>query len=450
MGLKTFKGGVHPYEGKELAKDAPIVEVLPKGDLVYPLSQHIGAPASPIVAKGDRVLKGQKIAEAGGFVSSPIYASASGTVKAIEPRRVAVGDMVNSIVIENDGAFEEVSYTPCEDVTALSKEEIIGKVKEAGVVGMGGAGFPTHVKVSPKDPSAIDHILVNGAECEPYLTSDYRRMIEEPEKVIGGLKIMLHMFPRAKGVICIEDNKPDCIVKFRELLLPEDNIEVLELKTKYPQGAERMLIYAATGRKVNSSMLPADAGCIVDNIDTVTAIYQAVRFGEPLMSRIVTVTGDAVQNPCNFEVPVGMLLSELLEQAGGLKNEASKIICGGPMMGKALFTMEVPVTKTTSALTCLTEDEVSALAPSACINCGRCVSVCPGQILPARLSVFAEHGEEEKFLKYGGMECCECGCCSFICPARRPLTQEISSMRKVLLAKRKKCQRQYIHLLPWH
>ena len=303
---------------------------------------------------------------------------------------------------------------------------------------MGGAGFPTHFMVSPKDPSAIDHILVNGAECEPYLTSDYRRMIEEPEKVIGGLKIMLHMFPRAKGIICIEDNKPDCIVKFRELLLPEDNIEVLELKTKYPQGAERMLIYAATGRKVNSSMLPADAGCIGDNIDTVTAIYQAVRVGEPLMSRIVTVTGDAVQNPCNFEVPVGMLLSELLEQAGGLKNEASKIICGGPMMGKALFTMEVPVTKTTSALTCLTEDEVSALAPSACINCGRCVSVCPGQILPARLSVFAEHGEEEKFLKYGGMECCECGCCSFICPARRPLTQEISSMRKVLLAKRKK------------
>ena len=185
-------------------------------------------------------------------------------------------------------------------------------------------------------------------------------------------------------------------------------------------------------------MLPADAGCIEDHIDTVTAIYQAVRFGEPLMSRIVTVTGDAVQNPCNFEVPVGMLLSELLEQAGGLKNEAVKIICGGPMMGRALFTMDVPVTKTTSALTCLTEDEVSALAPSACINCGRCVSVCPGQILPARLSVFAEHGEEEKFLKYGGMECCECGCCSFICPARRPLTQEISSMRKVLLAKRKK------------
>ena len=375
----TFHGGVHPYEGKELSKDKPIVKAQPGNLLYYAVSQHIGAPAVPTVQKGDHVKAGQKIAEAGGFVSAPVYASVSGMVKGIEKKVSAAGS-----------------------------------------------------------PSAIDHILVNGAECEPYLTSDYRRMLEEPEKVIGGLKIMLHMFPRAKGVICIEDNKPDCIAKFRELVLPEDNIEVLELKTKYPQGAERMLIYAATGRKVNSSMLPADAGCIVDNIDTVTAIYQAVRFGEPLMSRIVTVTGDAVQNPCNFEVPVGMLLSELLEQAGGLKNEAVKIICGGPMMGKALFTMDVPVTKTTSALTCLTEDEVSALAPSACINCGRCVSVCPGQILPARLSVFAEHGEEEKFLKYGGMECCACGCCSFICPARRPLTQEISSMRKVLLAKRKK------------
>ena len=223
----TFHGGVHPYEGKELSKDKPIVKAQPGNLLYYAVSQHIGAPAVPTVQKGDHVKAGQKIAEAGGFVSSPIYASASGTVKAIEPRRVAVGDMVNSIVIENDGAFEEVSYTPCEDVTALSKEEIIGKVKEAGVVGMGGAGFPTHVKVSPKDPSAIDHILVNGAECEPYLTSDYRRMIEEPEKVIGGLKIMLHMFPKAKGIICIEDNKPDCIVKFRELLLPEDNIEAV-------------------------------------------------------------------------------------------------------------------------------------------------------------------------------------------------------------------------------
>ena len=439
MGQSTFKGGAHPYEGKELSMDSPIREMDAKEELVFPMSQHIGAPATPVVAVGDTVKMGQIIGEASGFISANIVSSVSGEVKAVEPRLLSSGAKATCVVIANDGEYQPVEGLGADrDYTQLTKEEIRQIIKDAGIVGMGGAGFPTNVKVTPKNEEEIDYVIVNGAECEPYLTSDYRRMLEEPEKVIGGLKIMLHMFPKAKGIICIEDNKPDCIAKFCELVLPGDNIEVLELKTKYPQGAERMLIYAATGRKVNSSMLPADAGCIVDNIDTVTAIYQAVRFGEPLMSRIVTVTGDAVQNPCNFEVPVGMLLSELLEQAGGLKNEAVKIICGGPMMGKALFTMDVPVTKTTSALTCLTEDEVSALAPSACINCGRCVSVCPGQILPARLSVFAEHGEEEKFLKYGGMECCECGCCSFICPARRPLTQEISSMRKVLLAKRKK------------
>ena len=399
MAFLTFRG-VHPYDGKDLSKNCPVEKYLPKGDLAILVSQHIGAPAKPIVKKGDHVLAGQKIAEAGGFVSAPIHSSVSGTVKGIEKRLTAVGAMGDAIIIENDGLYESVEYTPAK-LSDLSKEDILKRIQEGGVVGQGGAGFPTHVKLSPKEPDKIDHILVNGAECEPYITSDYRRMMEEPESVVGGLEVILKAFPKAVGCICIEDNKPDCIAKFCELVLPGDNIEVLELKTKYPQGAERMLIYAATGRKVNSSMLPADAGCIVDNIDTVTAIYQAVRFGEPLMSRIVTVTGDAVQNPCNFEVPVGMLLSELLEQAGGLKNEAVKIICGGPMMGRALFTMDVPVTKTTSALTCLTEDEVSALAPSACINCGRCVSVCPGQILPARLSVFAEHGEVPEIRRNG-------------------------------------------------
>ena len=263
----TFHGGVHPYEGKELSKDKPIVKAQPGNLLYYAVSQHIGAPAVPIVQKGDHVKAGQKIAEAGGFVSAPVYASVSGTVKGIEKKVSAAGSPVDCIVVENDGLYEKETFEECPHWEKLDADTIRKKIKEAGIVGMGGAGFPTHVKVSPKDPSAIDHILVNGAECEPYLTSDYRRMLEEPEKVIGGLKIMLHMFPRAKGVICIEDNKPDCIAKFRELVLPEDNIEVLELKTKYPQGAERMLIYAAMGRKVNSSMLPADAGCIVDNID---------------------------------------------------------------------------------------------------------------------------------------------------------------------------------------
>ena len=255
MGLKTFIGGVHPYEGKELAKDAPIKEVLPKGELVFPLSQHIGAPATPIVAVGDSVKKGQKIAEAGGFVSSPIYSSVSGTVKKIEPRRVAVGDMVNSIVIESDDQFTECEYSPVDDVTSLSREKIIDRIKEAGVVGMGGAGFPTHVKLSPKEPEKIEYIIANCAECEPYLTADYRRMIENPEDLVAGMKIILQLFDHAKGVFGVENNKPDAIAKLKELIKDEPRMEVCELLTKYPQGGERQLIYAVTGREINSKML---------------------------------------------------------------------------------------------------------------------------------------------------------------------------------------------------
>ena len=435
----TFKGGIHPYEGKELTMDKDVIEYVPKGDMVYPLSQHIGAPAKAVVKKGDRVLVGQLIAEAGGFVSANIHSSVSGTVKAVEPRLTASGSKVNSIVIENDNQFEEIEYVKNEKPLAeLTKEEILEAIKNAGVVGMGGAGFPTNVKLSPKNADEIDYIIVNASECEPYLTSDYRRLLDETDKVIEGLRLALAIFPKAKGIIAVEDNKPKAIQKLKEVLGNDPDIKVNSMKTKYPEGAERQLIYANTGRYINSKMLPADAGCIVHNVDTVYSICEAVRQGKPLMQRLVTVTGDAITEPCNYLVRIGTSFAELIEAAGGFLQDPEKIIAGGPMMGKALFTMEVPVTKTTSALTCLTEDEVSALAPSACINCGRCVSVCPGQILPARLSVFAEHGEEEKFLKYGGMECCECGCCSFICPARRPLTQEISSMRKVLLAKRKK------------
>ena len=438
MGSKTFKGGVHPYEGKELAKDQPIVEVLPKGDLVYPLSQHIGAPATPVVAVGDKVLKGQKIAEAGGFVSSPIYASASGTVKAIEPHRVAVGDMVNSIVIENDGAFEEVEYTPCEDVTALSKEEIVNKVKEAGVVGMGGAGFPTHVKLSPKEPEKIEYVIANCAECEPYLTADYRRMLENPEELIGGMKIILQLFDHAKGVLGIEDNKPDCIEKLTELVKDEPRIEVCPLQTKYPQGGERQLIYAVTGRAINSKMLPADAGCVVNNCDTIHAIYEAVHFGRPVMKKVMTITGNAIKEPQNLRVRTGTNFRELIEEAGGFTSEPEKIIAGGPMMGIPLISLDVPVVKTSSAILCMTKDEVAACEETACINCGRCVSVCPGRIIPARLADYAKRHDKEAFEKANGMECCECGCCSYSCPAKRPLTQYIKSMRKIVLADRKK------------
>ena len=438
MAKLTFVGGIHPYDGKELSKDMPIMDILPKGELVYPLSQHIGAPAKAIVQKGDRVLAGQKIAESGAFVSAPVYASVSGVVKSIEPRRVVTGDMVMSIVVENDGLYEDVGFFPAAPLDKLSREEIIEIIREAGIVGMGGAGFPTHVKLSPKEPEEIDYVIANCAECEPYLTSDYRRMLEEPEKLIGGLKILLSLFENAQGILAVEDNKPDCIALLRKLTKDETNISVKALKTKYPQGGERHLIYATTGRKINSTMLPADVGCIVNNVDTIVAVYRALTEGRPLMERIVTVTGDAIENPRNFRGKIGMSYQEILEEAGGFRTKPEKIICGGPMMGFAMFDLNVPTTKTSTALLAFTKDEVSALEPGPCINCGRCVEVCPGRVIPSRLADYAERFDEEAFLANHGMECCECGCCSYVCPARRHLTQEIKSMRKMQLAKRKK------------
>ncbi len=438
MARFTFAGGIHPYDGKDLSKNKPIKEVLPGPLLYYPLSQHIGAPATPIVEKGQRVLAGEKIAEAGGFVSVPIHASVSGTVKGIEQHRNAVGDMVPCIVVENDNQYEEappLHQTVSENMT---REQIIEYVKEAGIIGMGGAGFPTHVKLSPKDPSAIDCVIVNCAECEPYLTSDYRKMIEEPEKLIRGLAIELSLFPGANGYLAVEDNKPDCIRILREKARKFDNIFVRPLKTKYPQGSERQLIYATTGRKINSKKLPADAGCIVNNVDTVIAIHNAVDMGRPLYERIVTVTGDAVKNPQNFKVRTGTLYSTLLEAAGGFKTEPEKIISGGPMMGFAMFDIEVPVAKSSSALLCLTKDEVSANEPSPCINCGRCTEVCPSRLVPSRLADISDNFDEESFLAMNGLECVECGSCSYVCPAKKQLAQSIKTMRKTALANARK------------
>ena len=439
MGKLTFRGGIHPYEGKELSKDHPIEKYLPKGDLVYPLSQHIGAPSVPCVKKGDSVLAGQKIADAGGFVSVPLHAFCIRYRKGIEKHLNATGSMVDCIVIENDQQYQEVEYqeTRLEDLT---KEEILNRIKEGGVVGMGGAGFPTHVKLAPKDPSKIEYILVNGAECEPYITSDYRRMIEEPDKVVKGLQVILTLFDSAKGYICIEDNKPDCIAKMKELVKDIDRIEVKEVMTKYPQGGERTLIYAATGREINSGMLPADVGCVVDNVETVISVYKAVILGRPVNSRVVTMSGDGIKEPKNLLVLSGTDMSELIDAAGGLKAKIAKAISGGPMMGFALYDLHVPCTKTTSAFLFLEHDAVSEAQEiqTACINCGRCVSVCPGHVLPARLAKLAERGDMAGFEAMDGMECCECGCCSYICPAKRPLTQSIKSMRKMVLASRRK------------
>lgn len=441
MGLATFIGGIHPFEGKELSEDKPI-QILPPvqgEEMVFPLSQHIGAPARPLVKKGDQVLKGQIIAEAGGFISANVICSVSGTVKGIEPRLVANGAMVDSIVVENDGQDNAAEgFGEKRDYPKLSREEIRGIIKDAGIVGLGGAGFPTHVKLTPKDDAAIDTVIVNGAECEPYLTSDYRLMMEQPEKIIGGLKVILQLFDNAKGVIGIENNKPEAIKKITEMVKDEPRIEVCPLLTKYPQGGERTLIYAVTKREINSSMLPADAGCVVDNIDTVVSIYNAVCESTPLIRKIITVTGDAIANPQNFEVRLGTSYNRLVEAAGGFKEQPEKMISGGPMMGQALFSTDFPVAKTSSALTTFTKDEVAAQEPTPCIRCGRCVDVCPEHLVPQLMMSVAERGDLEGFQKLNGMECVECGCCAFTCPAKRPLTQAFKEMRKAVAASRRK------------
>ena len=305
MGLLTFKGGIHPDDGKRFSKDQAIRPVMPKGEMVYPLSQHIGAPANPVVKKGDHVLKGQMIADAGGFVSAPVYASVSGTVKGLEQRFNPAGSRTECIVIENDGEYQEAEYDPVKPLEEQSRDEILDRIAKAGIVGMGGAGFPTRVKLSPKEPDKIEYIIANCAECEPYITADYRRMLENTEELVSGMRVVLSLFPNAKGYFAVEDNKKDCAEKIRAAIGSDPRMEVKLLMTKYPQGAERQLIYAVTKRAINSSMLPADAGCIVDNVETLIGIHTAVVEGRPLMERVVTVSGDAVADPGNFKVLLG-------------------------------------------------------------------------------------------------------------------------------------------------
>ena len=438
MGLLTFKGGIHPNDGKSLAKDQPIKEVIPTGKMIYPLSQHIGAPATAIVGKGDAVLKGQKIAEAGGFVSAPIYSSVSGKVIALEKHLNPTGNSVDCIVIENDGEYNEVEYSSPKALGEMSKEEILNKIGEAGIVGMGGAGFPTRVKLSPKEPDKIEYIIANCAECEPYITADYRRMLENTEELVSGMRVVLSLFENAKGIFGVEDNKKDCIEKLQEAIKDEPRMEVRVLQTKYPQGAERQLIYALTKRAINSSMLPADAGCIVDNVETLVGIHNAVVTGRPLLERVVTVSGDAVVHPGNFKVLLGTNHQEVIEAAGGFNCSPEKVISGGPMMGFAMISLDTPITKTSSSILAFEKDVVAASSESACINCGRCVEVCPSRIIPSRLADFAQRFNEEAFLKWNGLECVECGSCSYVCPAKRQLKQSIGAMRKIALANKRK------------
>lgn len=420
---KALKKGLHLYEGKELSKDYPITTINASAEMVYPLAQHIGAPATPIVNVGDRVLKGQMIAEASGFISAPIHSAVSGTVKAIEERRVINGNMVKSVIIENDNEYEEVEGMGVKvDPYELTNEEIIQKIKNSGIIGLGGAGFPTSVKLSPKNASEIDTIIINGCECEPYLTVDYRLMLEKGEQIVMAVRQIQRLLPNAKAIFGIEDNKADSIKTIAGFIKPDDNMDICSLKTKYPQGGERSLIYAVTGRKISSKMLPADAKCIVINTSTCYAIYNALYLNIPLIHRYMTITGDGVNKCDNFKVPIGSNHADVAEKCGGLKENAIKIISGGPMTGFAMSTLDVPVQKTSASILAFTVDDVALSEQSNCIHCGKCVSVCPSDLVPQMMGKAMKKNDADEFEKLGGMECVSCGCCSYICPARIPLT----------------------------
>ena len=443
MSSNTFRGGVHPYEGKELSRQKPLVPYLPKGDLIFMLNQHIGKPAVPVVKKNDQVLAGQIIAKADGFVSANIVSSVSGKVKAIQKVRGALGFGVMAIIIANDGEYKLADGVGDEEnIEKLSGTEILQRISAAGIVGMGGAGFPTHVKLAPKNPETIKYVIANGAECEPYLTCDDQLMRSKADEIVGGMEIMLRLFPNAEGLVLIEENKPEAIGAMTAAC-QKSKVKVKVVKTKYPQGGERSIISVITGNHLKLGMLPADLGCVVDNVSTCRAVYRAVRYNEPLMERNFTVTGDAIAEPGNFMVKIGTPVGEVVEAAGGFKDgiQPEKILFGGPMMGTALADLDTPICKNNNALTAYREDPVLAAEKQMtnCLRCGRCTHACPEGLNPQQMAVAAQKKQYERYeKKLFGLECIQCGSCTFICPAKRPLMQMFKQTKAEILAARKR------------
>ncbi|MBZ0198960.1 MAG: electron transport complex subunit RsxC [Ignavibacteriaceae bacterium] len=422
MATKSFRGGVHPREYKELTEHIAF-EVMPAPQEIFvPLNQHLGKEAIALVKKGTAVIVGSVVAEADGFISAPIHSSVCGTVTSIGKQSTPFGFPKDTIVIKTNGQAES-NYLPPLSYETITQEEIKERVKAAGIVGQGGAAFPTYVKLTPPKDKKIEFVILNGCECEPYLTRDYRFMVERPEAVIEGLKLLLKAINVEKGYIGIEDNKPDAIKIMTNATAGENNIEVFSLKTKYPQGAEKMLIKAITGREVPPGKLPLEVGAVIQNIGTAVAVYDAVVKGEPSLTAALTVTGLGIKNPKNLLVPVGTPLKDVLDFCGGVTDDAVKTIVGGPMMGVAQHDLMAPVLKATSGIIVLTEKEISKGEETACLKCGQCVSVCPLNLMPTKLVRYSQLGRFEDAEQLGITVCMECGTCAYTCPANIPLVQ---------------------------
>lgn len=430
---KTFKGGVHPHEQKELTENLPF-EVIPNPkQIIIPLTQHLGKPAKPIVKKGSEVRAGEIIAEQDGFISAPVHSPVSGKVSKISSGANVAGFPKDAIIIEANET-NDIVLMPSLDPEKVSAEEIRERVKLAGIVGQGGAAFPTYVKLSPPADKKIEMVIINGCECEPYLTRDYRYMIERTDDLITGLRLIMKAVGVAKGAIGIENNKPEAINKLKEAVknYPDISIEVLE--TKYPQGAEKMLIKAVTGKEVPPGKLPFDVGAVIQNIGTAIAIYDAVVKGEPQLTAALTVSGRGINQPKNLIVPIGTPLADILDYCGGVKENAVKVVVGGPMMGVAQYDFSAPVMKATSGILVLTEDEINNHEETPCLRCGKCVDVCPLNLIPTKLARLSSLEKFDDAEQLGITVCMECGTCTYTCPANLPLVQWIRFGKQRVMA----------------
>lgn len=421
--MKTFSQGIHPKYNKELTKNKAIEELAAPKTVIIPLHQHTGATCEPLVKVGDQVYEGQKIADTTKFISAPIHASISGLVKKIEKQLHPCGTEVNSVMIEAQ-PVERTEMPPLghESLADLTPDKIRSIVREAGIVGLGGAAFPTHVKLSPFEDKKIDTILINGCECEPYITADHRIMLEQAKEIIAGAQAIAKATGAQKIIIGVEDNKPDAIEALRTVA---GSVQVVELETKYPQGGEKMLVKAILDREVPTKGLPLDVGVVVCNVGTAVAVHEAITTSTPLIKRVVTVTGSGIKEPKNLLVRIGTPFKDLIEYCGGLTEDAAKLIAGGPMMGVAQVSLDVPVVKATSCLLVMNKKEAADGKIYPCVKCAGCVEYCPVSLVPSRLAAFAEHGRYSEFEEWGGQDCIECGCCTYVCPARIPIVHWI-------------------------